>query len=62
VGQVLFEKKYLNIFRIAIIALSAVALTAELLPEVEAKGIVIPTLILTIVICCIEMLKGSKTN
>ena len=47
-----------------VLSLSIVALTAELLPEVKAKMIVIPTLLLMIVLCIFEIrqqqvMKGS---
>ena len=38
-----------------VLSLSIVALTAELLPEVKAKMIVIPTLLLMIVLCIFEI-------
>ena len=38
-----------------VLSLSIIALTAEILPEVEAKAIVIPTLILMIILCMFEI-------
>jgi hypothetical protein len=60
--QLILTKKYLNIFRTVILVLSAVALTAELLPEVEAKVIVVPALILAIGISCFDMIKASRDS
>jgi hypothetical protein len=39
----------------AVLALASMALIAELLPEIEAKTIVIPTLILMIGVCLLEL-------
>jgi cell shape-determining protein MreD len=38
-----------------VLSLSIIALTAELLPEVKAKMIVIPTLVLMIILSIIEI-------
>ncbi len=38
-----------------VLALSLIALTAELLPEVHAKLVVIPTLLLVVALCVIEI-------
>ncbi|MGB8035370.1 MAG: hypothetical protein WCF03_16280 [Nitrososphaeraceae archaeon] len=38
-----------------ILPLSAIALLTEVVPEVEAKIIVVPTLILMIVLCVLEL-------
>jgi sulfite exporter TauE/SafE len=38
-----------------VLGLSIIALTAELLPEVKAKIIVIPTLLLMIALCLLEV-------
>jgi hypothetical protein len=45
-----------------VIVLSAIALTAEILPEVEAKAIVVPALILAIAISCFDMIKASRDS
>ncbi|TLX84610.1 MAG: hypothetical protein E6L01_07405 [Thaumarchaeota archaeon] len=60
--QLILTKKYLNIFRTVVIVLSVIALTAELLPEVEAKAIVVPALILAITISCFEVIKASRNS
>ena len=60
--QLILKNKHLNIFRVFVIALSAIALTAELLPEVEAKAIVVPALILAIIISFLDMIKASRDN
>lgn len=44
-----------SILVLIVLSLSIIALTAELLPEVEAKIIVIPTLILMIILCIFEI-------
>ena len=43
-----------------VLSLSIIALTAELLPEVKAKMIVIPTLILMIILCIVELKRFVK--
>jgi len=43
-----------------VLALSLIALTAELLPEVHAKLVVIPTLLLMIALCIIEIRKQKR--
>ncbi len=45
-----------------VLSLSIIALTAELLPEVKAKMIVIPTLILMIILCIVELKGFVKIN
>ena len=50
----LIQKTY-SILLFAVITLSVIALTAELLPEVKAKMIVIPTLILMIILCTFQI-------
>jgi hypothetical protein len=45
-----------------VLSLSIIALTAELLPEVKAKMIVIPTLILMIILCIVELKRFVKIN
>jgi hypothetical protein len=45
-----------------VLSLSIIALTAELLPEVKAKMIVIPTLILMIILCIVELKQFVKIN
>jgi hypothetical protein len=51
----LIKKIQLTLTSIVLI-LSIIALTAELLPEVHAKMIVIPTLILMIFLCLFELM------
>lgn len=53
--QILLKTR--SILLLVILSLSIVALTAELLPEVKAKMIVIPTLILMIILCIFEFKK-----
>ena len=48
-------QKIYPILIISVLSLSIIALIAELLPEVKAKMIVIPTLILIIVLCIFEI-------
>jgi hypothetical protein len=60
--QLILTKKYSNIFRTVVIVLSAIALIAELLPEVEAKAIVVPALTLAITIPCFDMIKASRDS
>jgi hypothetical protein len=50
------KKTYSNLIWL-ILPLSIISLLAELLPEIEAKTIVIPTLILMIALCIIEISK-----
>jgi hypothetical protein len=50
----LIQKTYSMLLFIVII-LSVIALSAELLPEMEAKIIVIPTLILMIILCVFQI-------
>jgi len=40
---------------LVVISLSVIALISEVLPETEAKVIVIPTLIMTIILCIFEI-------
>jgi hypothetical protein len=54
-NQMLIKKIQLTLTSIVLI-LSIIALTAELLPEVHAKMIVIPTLILMIFLCLFELM------
>lgn len=56
-NNVLLQNSYLGLIIIVFI-LSIIALAAELLPEVEAKIIVIPTLILIIILCIVEIKKN----
>jgi hypothetical protein len=55
-NQQILSKTY-TILVLIVLSLSIIALTAELLPEIKAKMIVIPTLILMIILCMFE-LKG----
>ena len=48
-------QKIYPILIISVLSLSIIALIAELLPEVKAKMIVIPTLILIIALCIFEI-------
>jgi hypothetical protein len=43
--------------KLVLVTLASTALTAEVLPELYAKPIVIPTLILTLFICSAEIVK-----
>lgn len=54
VNQQMLSKPY-SILVLVVLSLSIIALTAELLPEVKAKMIVIPTLILMIILCIFEL-------
>jgi hypothetical protein len=56
-NQQILSKTY-TILVLIVLSLSIIALTAELLPEIKAKMIVIPTLILMIILCIFE-LKGQ---
>jgi hypothetical protein len=56
-NQEILSKTY-SILVLIVLSLSIIALTAELLPEIKAKMIVIPTLILMIILCIFE-LKGQ---
>jgi hypothetical protein len=56
-NQQILSKTY-SILVLIVLSLSIIALTAELLPEIKAKMIVIPTLILMIILCIFE-LKGQ---
>ena len=47
-------QKVYNILILTVLTLSIIALIAEFLPEVKAKMIVIPTLILIIILCLLE--------
>lgn len=49
------SQKWFPTFRILTITLAGMALGAEVLPEVKAKLIVIPALILTIILVLIEI-------
>lgn len=54
VNQQMLSKTY-SILVLVVLSLSIIALIAELLPEVKAKMIVIPTLILMIILCIFEL-------
>jgi hypothetical protein len=54
--SILNEKESLTI-KLILVILASTALIAEVLPEFEAKAIVIPTLLLTLFICSVEILK-----
>jgi hypothetical protein len=54
--SVLNERESLAI-KLVLLVLASIALTAEILPELYAKAIVIPTLILTLFICSVEVLR-----
>jgi hypothetical protein len=56
INQQLLLKTH-SILVLIVLFLSIVPLTAELLPEVKAKVIVIPTLILMIILCILEIKK-----
>ena len=56
-NQQILSKTY-SILVLIVLSLSIIALIAELLPEIKAKMIVIPTLILMIILCIFE-LKGQ---
>jgi hypothetical protein len=56
VGLIL-RSRWSQEFRIAVIILCLIALTAELLPEVEAKLIVVPALIFAIFLLVLELKK-----
>lgn len=53
-SNTILQKTY-RILILAVLSLSIIALIAELLPEVKAKMIVIPTLILIITLCVFEI-------
>jgi hypothetical protein len=53
-------KKSWSLALVTVILLCIIALTSELLPEVEAKIIVIPALLLAIVTSFLELLKDSN--
>ena len=55
VCQYTFEKDSFEFRYLLILPLSVIGLSAELLPEVEAKIIVIPTLILVAALCILEL-------
>ena len=59
------NQKYLVIYRTllySVLVLAAIALIAEILPEIEAKIIVIPTLLLIITIGIIDLVKLHNVN
>jgi hypothetical protein len=58
--ELLFNTKLSQGFRVVVIILSLIALGAEVLPELEAKLIVIPALILAIFLSLYELIKHSR--
>ena len=59
------NQNYLVIYRTllySVLVLAAIALIAEILPEIEAKIIVIPTLLLIITIGIIDLVKLHNVN
>jgi len=54
------KQYWFPVIKIAILFLVGIALIAEFLPEVEAKIIVIPALILSIVLGVLEFAKQRK--
>ena len=60
IKALLFNTKLSQGFRVVVITLSIIALGAEVLPELEAKLIVIPALILAISLSLYEMIKHSR--
>ena len=53
-SNTILERTYLVLI-MTVFSLSIIALIAELMPEVKAKIIVIPTLILIIILCVFEI-------
>ena len=49
-------------FRIAVLVLAIISLIAEVLPEVEAKSIVIPALILAVILSLVEFQKNRSAQ
>jgi hypothetical protein len=60
IKELLPNRKLSQGLRIIVIVLSIFALAAEVLPEWEAKSIVIPTLVLAISICFFEIIKDQN--
>ena len=58
-SKILMSRKWLLGLRMVVIILSLISLTAELMPEVEAKRIVIPALVLAIIACMYDIQKGD---
>ena len=54
------KDKISQALRISILVMASIALTAEILPEVKAKLIVVPTLILIIAVIIIDLKRGKK--
>ena len=59
-SQYVSKNRWPQAFRMIVIVLCAAALAAEILPETEAKLIVIPALTLALFVSLIEVLKNSK--
>jgi uncharacterized membrane protein YGL010W len=62
ISRYVFKNKWSQTFRITVIVLCATALAAEVLPEMEAKLIVIPALTLAVLLSLFEILKDSKVS
>ena len=62
VSSSILSKKMHSILLYVVISLSIIALIAELLPEVKAKMIVIPTLVLTIALSIFEIKQRRIVN
>jgi len=60
IKELLLNAKLSQGFRVVVIILSVIALGAEVLPELEAKLIVIPALILAVSLSLYEMIKHSR--
>jgi hypothetical protein len=59
--SILNERESLGI-KLVLVVLASTALTAEVLPELYAKPIVIPTLVLTLFLCSVEIVKYMSRN
>ena len=58
--QTLVRTRGFQIFRLSVLVLATIAIIAELLPEAEAKSIVYPVLLLTIILAALELKKNES--
>ncbi len=57
--KIIMDRKWSLGLRVFVIIISLIALTGELMPEVEAKTIVVPSLILAIMVCLYDIIKRN---